>query len=43
MNCILDVINNDLKLDCYYVAHYKIILLKVDPTTIKNPIFKNLE
>lgn len=43
MNCILDVVNNDLQLEFYYIAHYKLILVKIDADTINNPVFKNVD
>ena len=43
LNCVLDVVKNDLRLDCYYQAHYKLILVKIDSSTINNPVFKAVE
>ena len=41
INGILDVVKNELKLDHYYIAQNKMILVRIDANTLENSILND--
>ena len=41
LNGILDVVKNELRLDHFYIAQTKIILVKIDMTTLDNSVLND--
>ena len=40
-NIILDVIKNELKMDCYYVMQSQAIFIKIDQNTLDNSVLND--
>ena len=41
VNGVLDVVKNELKLDHFYIAQTKMILVKIDVTTLDNSVLND--